>query len=236
MSNKIVRYASAVDKWLEDDNLLLIESWARDGYSLHDIAEKIGVSYKTIHQWKSEYKEIADAINNGKELVDYKVESALLKSALGYKTKEVKVTTVMRYGKVVETTKEVTEKEQPPNVPAIQMWLYNRSKNKWKNMSGKTSVFDEMQEDTSIEITVRRADGKSDTGSAGSTEGKENKINKDITLRKRTKSEQEAYDSEVKRKKAEDEKEAREDTKVEYDESDDLDYWPEDWEDEVEGD
>ena len=51
-----------------------------------------------------------------------------------------------------------------------------------------------------------------------------------------TKSEQEAYDSEVKRKKAEDEKEAREDTKVEYDESDDLDYWPEDWEDEAEGD
>ena len=94
-------------------------------------------------------------------------------------------------------------------------------------MSGKTSVFDEMQEDTSIEITVRRADGKSDTGSAGSTEE-----NKDITLRKRTKSEQEAYDSEVKRKKAEDEREAREDTKVEYDESDDLDYWPEDWEDE----
>ena len=45
------------------------------------------------------------------KLVSTEKENALLKSALGYKTKEVKVTTTMRYGKVVETIKEVTDKE-----------------------------------------------------------------------------------------------------------------------------
>ena len=152
-------------------------------------------------------------MRNGKEIVDYKVENALLKAALGYKTKEVKVTTTMRYGKVVETIKEVTEKEQAPNVTAIQTWLYNRCKSKWKNMSGKSAIFDEMQEDTSIEITVRRAEGNEATVDT----------DKEIQLRKRTKSEQEAYDEEVARKHKEDEEEALSTTEVEDDEE-----WPED--------
>lgn len=215
--SELKRKAADVDKWLEDDNLLLLECWVRDGYTLKDIANRIGVTPKTLCDWKSQYKEIDEAIRNGKEIVDYKVENALLKAALGYKTKEVKVTTTMRYGKVVETIKEVTEKEQAPNVTAIQTWLYNRCKSKWKNMSGKSAIFDEMQEDTSIEITVRRAEGNEATVDT----------EKEIQLRKRTKSEQEAYDEEVARKHKEDEEEALSTTEVEEDEE-----WPEDEDDE----
>ena len=135
MARSITKSGVSVDDWITDDGLLLLESWARDGYTMTDISNKIGIDNDCFLRWKDRYPEIRKAVSKGKELVDYQVENALLKSALGYKTKEVKVTTTMRYGKVVETIKEVTDKEIAPSVPAIQMWLYNRNKDKWKNMN-----------------------------------------------------------------------------------------------------
>ena len=152
-----------LDKWLKDDNLILLECWSRDGYTLTDIARRIGINLDTLVIWKKKYPPIAEALSNGKELIDYKVENALLKSALGYRTKDVKVTTTMRFGKVVETIKETTDREVAPNVTAIQMWLYNRQKEKWKNMSSSKSMLDEMGDDSTIEITVTRA-SKNESG------------------------------------------------------------------------
>ena len=121
-----------VGEWLEDDGLLLLESWSRDGYSLGDISNRIGISSSTLTKWRKKYPEVNKALKQGREIVDYKVENALLKSALGYKTKEVKVITTMRNGKVTEVVKETTDKEQSPNVYAIQCWLFNRLPDKWK--------------------------------------------------------------------------------------------------------
>lgn len=145
-----------LDKVLSDDGLLLLKSYARDGYSYQDIADKFAISLMTLNNWRSKYPQIQEAIDEGRELTDYKVENALLKSALGYKTKEVKTTTIMRFGKVVETQKEVLEKEQPPNVQAITLWLTNRNRDKWKTPNSK-SLLDEVEEDTSIQVTVTRA-------------------------------------------------------------------------------
>lgn len=226
-----------LDKWLEDDNLLLLEAWARDGYTLTDIARRIGINLDTLVLWKKKYEPIKEALSIGKELVDYKVENALLKSALGYRTKDVKVTTTMRYGKVVETIKETTDREVAPNVTAIQMWLYNRQKEKWKNMSSSKSMLDEMGDDSTIEITVTRA-SKNESGfespentntDDGDDTNTEIEKNKKIKLRKRTKEEAEEYKEKQKAEKAK----LEADTIV--DESDesvsDLDEWPEDWED-----
>lgn len=220
-----------LDKWLEDDNLLLLEAWARDGYTLTDIARRIGINLDTLVLWKKKYEPIKEALSIGKELVDYKVENALLKSALGYRTKDVKVTTTMRYGKVVETIKETTDREVAPNVTAIQMWLYNRQKDKWKNMSSSKSMLDEMGDDSTIEITVTRA-SKNESGfenPENNTDSDDAEKNKKIKLRKRTKEEAEEYKEKQKAEKAK----LEADTII--DESDesvsDLDEWPEDWED-----
>lgn len=224
-----------LDKWLKDDNLILLECWSRDGYTLTDIARRIGINLDTLVIWKKKYPPIAEALSNGKELIDYKVENALLKSALGYRTKDVKVTTTMRFGKVVETIKETTDREVAPNVTAIQMWLYNRQKDKWKNMSSSKSMLDEMGDDSTIEITVTRA-SKNESGfenpentDTDNTDTNTDKINdKKIKLRKRTKEEAEEYREKQKVEKAK----LEADTIV--DESDesvsDLDEWPEDWE------
>lgn len=237
MARSITKSGVSVDDWLTDDGLLLLESWARDGYTMTDISNKIGIDNDCFLRWKDRYPEIRKAVSKGKELVDYQVENALLKSALGYKTKEVKVTTTMRYGKVVETIKEVTDKEIAPSVPAIQMWLYNRNKDKWKNMNNAKGMFDDMEEDSSIEITVTRAN-KNETTNGDAPSASDDDYDtaveeKEVKVRKRTKAETEAVEKSKKNKKA---KQAA-DTVVE-EESDnqevDLDEWPEDWEDDDE--
>ena len=141
---------------LDDNGLALLEGWCRDGYSIDDIADCLGITSVTFRKWMARFPQIEEAMRAGKEAIDYKVESALLKSALGYKTKEVKTTTIMRFGKVVETQKEVLEKEQAPNVQAITLWLTNRNKDKWKTPNSK-NLLDEVEEDTSIQVTVTRA-------------------------------------------------------------------------------
>lgn len=222
--------------WCKDDNnLLLVESWTRDGYTITDIANRLGISSTLITRARREVPEFDAALRVGRELVDYKVENALLRVALGYKTKEVKVTTTMRYGKVVETIKEVTEKEQAPNVSAIQTWLYNRQKEKWKNMSGKQSLVDELGEDTSIEITVKRAsDNESEVTDVEATVEDDGAEARTIEVRKRTPAEKKkADDAKAKKAKAKKEAEQRT-TEIIDDEPSDLDEWPEDWEDEDE--
>lgn len=234
MKNNLRRNPSAVDKWLEEDGLMLIECWSRDGYTIEDIANKIGVNQKTLYDWRSQYPEIDEALRNGREIVDYKVENALLKSALGYQKKEVKVTTTMRYGKVVETIREVTETEQAPNVNAIQTWLYNRQREKWKNMNAKQNMFEDMVEDDTIEVIVRRAGSNKDDNFDGDN-ADDNVEQKDIVLRKRTEEEQKEIKKEKKAKeKAEKKKEKQHVEVIEDEDSSDLDEWPEDWEDEDE--
>lgn len=216
MVSKIRRNSNTkVEDWLKDDNLLLIESWVRDGYKLKDIASKIGIDTQTLYRWKIEYPDIAEALSRGKELIDYKVENALLRSALGCKTKRTKITTTMRFGKVVETIKEEEECEQPPNVKAIEMYLYNRSNGKWRNMSGKSNFIDELEEDSKVEITVRRASNKNEED----LEAYEID-NKDIELRKRTKEEREEY----KKEKIKEAEEANDEVDFEEEWPDEEDY------------
>lgn len=222
-------------EWLEEDNLMLLECWARDGYTFQDIANRIGISISTLRGWRVQYPEINDALKKGREIIDYKVENALLKSALGYKTKEVKVTTTIRYGKTVETIKEVTDKEQAPNVSAIQCWLYNRLPNKWKKNRDQLIELDE--EDTKIQVTVTRASTSQSTKAQQdeTAEDKEwqDEVNQSIEIRSATEEER----AEAAKKKAQTNEQSALNmaTKVENEASDeDLDYWPDDWEDEDE--
>ena len=64
--------------WLEEDNLMLLECWARDGYTFQDIANRIGISLSTLRAWRAQYSDIDNALKKGREIIDYKVENALL--------------------------------------------------------------------------------------------------------------------------------------------------------------
>ncbi len=225
------------EQWMEEDNLMLLECWARDGYTFTDIANKIGIALSTLKAWRKAYSEIESALKAGREIVDYKVENALLKSALGYRTKEVKVITTIRYGKVIETVKETTEKDQAPNVSAAQCWLYNRLPHKWKNMNSRANILGDLgDEDSTIQVTVTRASKNPNTQSAPPTDSNEtdeewvDQINESIEIRQMTEEEkQEAKKAKTKAKATEEVA-----AKVESEPEDDPDYWPDDWEDDEE--
>lgn len=166
---------SRVDQLFNEDTLILIEGLARDGYTNQDIAHRLGIEPSVLYNAKRERPEINEAINRGKEIVDYKVENALLKSALGYKTKETKVTTIMRYGKVVEEQKETLEKEVAPNSISCQVWLYNRCPDKWKRNRDKLL---EDEEEATIQVTVKRATDDSDEENEDWSD-----VNKSVTVK-----------------------------------------------------
>jgi DNA-binding CsgD family transcriptional regulator len=152
---------SAITYWTQPEQLELLYYWARDDYTSEKVAEKMGINALTLKAYRKKSNEIDKAIRTGKEVVDASVESALLKSARGMTTKEVKVVQVYKHGVLVETHKEVTEKEHVPSVLACTTWLYNRQRDKWKKNRDNESAVDD---DRSINITITRAGIKTADG------------------------------------------------------------------------
>lgn len=167
-----VKNKSDVDYWLTDDGLLLLECWSRDGMKLKDIAFNMGISGSKLSQWRNQYEEIDEALRSGKEVVDYRVENALLKAALGFETKEITVTIgkQQKGGDWFVITKETKTKEYAPNVTACLAWLNNRKPDIWKR--NRDNVVEVDDEDNDIKITIVR--------------GKENdlddNVNEEVTL------------------------------------------------------
>lgn len=117
------------EKWLEQEGLLLIEGWARDGLTDEQIASNMGVSRSTLNSWKDKYPDILDALKKGKEIVDRQVENALLKRALGYEYEEIKEK--YEFGELSERT--VTKKQVVPDTTAQIFWLKNRKPKDWRD-------------------------------------------------------------------------------------------------------
>lgn len=151
--------SSIVDEWRTPTRLELLKCWARD-FSFTDIAAKIGVSIQTLKAWRDKYPEIEEAIREGKEIVDYRVENALLKVALGYTTTDVK-TIISPPDKNGNRSIRVekTEKEVPPNPTAIMCWLNNRKPDQWKR--NRDNVYQTKDEDSKITVNIIRH-GKDD--------------------------------------------------------------------------
>ncbi len=121
-------YLNKYEEWLESDNLIRLEAWARDGLTDEQIAHNMGIRRETLIDWKKKHPNIYHALKRGKEVVDIEVENALLKRALGYAYVESK-TEVNPNG----TTKTTTIiKEVIPDVAAQIIWLKNRRPDKWR--------------------------------------------------------------------------------------------------------
>ena len=112
-------------EWLSEDGLIKIQGWARDGLIDEQIAHNMGITTKTLYEWKNKYGEISEALKKGKEVIDRQVENALLKRALGYTYYET------TYEDGVET-KRVT-KEVAPDTTAQIFWLKNRKPAEWRD-------------------------------------------------------------------------------------------------------
>ncbi|MBO7695424.1 MAG: helix-turn-helix transcriptional regulator [Methanobrevibacter sp.] len=189
---------SKVDYWLTDDGLLLIEAWTRDGITLEDLSSKMGITRQTLNGWKNTYPEIKKAMSVGKELIDYKVENALLKAALGFTTKEIKVTIGKKpfNGEMFELLKETTTKEVAPNVTACMAWLNNRKHEQWKRNRDKTIDVD--PEEQGITISIVRGPKEDQLGTNVNQEVKfEKEKPRKQLVEKNVEVEEEEYDEDM---------------------------------------
>lgn len=132
-------------EWLEPEGLLKLEGWARDGLTDEQIAQKMGITAKTLYEWKKKYGEICESLKKGKEVVDRQVENALLKRALGYEYTEVTKEYIPEAGKMI-VTKEVS-KQVVPDTTAQIFWLKNRKPEDWRD---KPKEVDKTMEDNDM--------------------------------------------------------------------------------------
>lgn len=117
--------------WETPEGLALIGGWARDGIIDKDIAYNIGVSEGTFNRWKKRSPAILNVLKESKQVVDRKVENALLKRALGYEYTEVTEEVDPGTGKVL--ARKTVTKEVQPNTTAQIFWLKNRLPKIWRD-------------------------------------------------------------------------------------------------------
>lgn len=117
------------EDWLEPDMLLLIEGWAREGLFDKDIAKKMNVSEATLNNYKKKFPEVKEALRKGKELVDFEIENALYKRAIGY-TIVITEQKIDKNGSIYDLKRDL---HIPGDVTAQIFWLKNRKKAQWRD-------------------------------------------------------------------------------------------------------
>ena len=128
-------------KWLTPEGLLKIEGWAKDGLTMEQIAECMGISRSTLNEWANKYSDISDTLKKNKEIADRKVENSLYERALGgtrkvLKAFKVKETYYDEQGRKCEKEHIETAIEEvyiPGDTTAQIFWLKNRKPEVWKD-------------------------------------------------------------------------------------------------------
>lgn len=150
---EVTMAAGKYQKWLEPDNLILLNAWARNGLTDEQIAHNIGITISTLYAWKQKYSEISEALKKGKEIVDVLVENALLKRALGYDYEEVSE----KYEGGVLTERKVTIKHVAPDTTAQIFWMKNRKPDDWRSKPVAEEKWDGTEENGFIEALKGQA-------------------------------------------------------------------------------
>lgn len=157
------KYQLTKDDILSKDGLYLIQCMVRDGMTMDAVAKSFGVSPQTFWAWRKQNKDLRDACARGKQLVDYKVENALLKAALGYKTESVK--TIIKNSSDKEGNRDVsiekTINEVGPSVTACLAWLNNRKPEQWKKNRDSVFELDDKQSGITINIVKGKKEDES---------------------------------------------------------------------------
>lgn len=121
-------------EWLEQDSLLMVEGWARQGLTDEQIAKNIGISKSTFYDWLKKFPDISNALKKGKAPVDFEVENALLKRALGFEYEETETIIEEVDGKQKKRIKKIKKVALPETSAAI-FWLKNRKPEQWRNVN-----------------------------------------------------------------------------------------------------
>lgn len=120
---------SRPEKW-EDRFIAAAEAACKLGATDAELADVLGVSVRTVHNWKLTKPGFADALKAGKEVADERVERSLYHRAIGYEQEEVKI--FMPAGAEKPVYAPYTAKIAPDTTAAI-FWLKNRRPDLWRD-------------------------------------------------------------------------------------------------------
>jgi DNA-binding XRE family transcriptional regulator len=104
------------------------EKFAKLGAKDADLAEALGVSERTINQWKIDHVEFSASLKRGKQYADAVIADSLFQRAKGYSHKAVKIMVVDK----VVVHEEYTE-HYPPDPTSMIFWLKNRRPELWRD-------------------------------------------------------------------------------------------------------
>lgn len=116
-----------------------IKSYARNGHTERQIAAALGIHISTFARYKSEKKELQDALRDNKEIADLNVENSLYVRAIGceiIETIEDRIYIIDNNGKAIPTNRikvRKIKKEIPPDPGAAKKWLTARKGDVWRN-------------------------------------------------------------------------------------------------------
>lgn len=112
----------------------MIEGWARQGLTDEQISKNMSISYSTFREWKKKYSALSAALKKGKTPVDFEVENALLKRAMGFEYEETETIIEEVDGKQRKRIKKI-KKVALPETSAIIFWLKNRMPEQWRKFN-----------------------------------------------------------------------------------------------------
>lgn len=164
------------DDWITPERLILVSGWCKEGCTNKMLAEKMGITLTTLYRWQIKSPELKEAIREGKDVTDYKVENALLRAALGYEHTEVKTILSGEDAKGNRKMKvEKTTRYYPPNVNAAIMWLCNRKPDTWKR--NRDAMIELTDEEAHVTVNVtRHSDGKGNEKASLEVESRKSEI------------------------------------------------------------
>lgn len=117
------KYHTHVEPYLEK-----IAEWSRT-MTEQQIAKKLGVSYRSFSDYKTQNPPLFQAIKNGRSDLVIELKSKLIEKAMGYEYTETETTT--EYGEVTKVVEK--KKKAAPDVAALNLLLKNYDKENWAN-------------------------------------------------------------------------------------------------------
>ncbi len=116
----------------------LAEHHFRSGKDRKEVAKALGITLAKLYKLFGGKEEVSEA-EKAKALIEYELESALIKKACGYSYTEVKETEKPNGTEVTTTYKEVA-----PDIAAARVWLENRCPEDWSQKSEKSGQDDKL--------------------------------------------------------------------------------------------
>jgi len=114
----------------DEDLLIMVEGMARQGATEADIAGALGITTRTLYNYRQTCPKLAEAMKRGKAVTDFTVESALYRRAVGC-TETVIQRKVLPAGSEIVTE---TAKHIAPATAACARWLALRCPDRWREL------------------------------------------------------------------------------------------------------